>query len=163
MTVKNVQRDAEARTLTIDSEFDAPIERVWALWSDPRLLERWWGPPTYPATFVEHDLVEGGRSAYYMTGPDGDQPHGWWRVRSVTPPRSLEIEDGFADEDGTPKDDHPVMTMRISLDEVTPDRTRMIIQTAFSSVEEMEQLIEMGMEEGMALAVGQIDDILRAA
>ena len=38
-------------TLTITAEFNAPVTRVWELWENPRLLERWWGPPTYPATF----------------------------------------------------------------------------------------------------------------
>ena len=48
--------------MTITAEFDATVERSWQLWADPRQLERWWGPPTYPATVVEHDLVPGGRS-----------------------------------------------------------------------------------------------------
>ena len=50
MTVTNVHKDPEALTMTITAEFDAPVERVWQLWADPRQLERWWGPPTYPAT-----------------------------------------------------------------------------------------------------------------
>ena len=47
MTVTAVRKDAEALTLTLDAEFEAPAERVWQLWADPRQLERWWGPPTY--------------------------------------------------------------------------------------------------------------------
>ena len=43
MTVTNVDKDLDARTLTITAEFDAPLERVWELWADPRKLERWWG------------------------------------------------------------------------------------------------------------------------
>jgi uncharacterized protein YndB with AHSA1/START domain len=50
MTVISVVEDADARTLTITARFDAPIGRVWQVWSDPRQLERWWGPPMYPAT-----------------------------------------------------------------------------------------------------------------
>ena len=61
MTVTNVHKDPDARTMTITAEFDAPVERVWQMWADPRQLERWWGPPTYPATFVDHDLSPGGR------------------------------------------------------------------------------------------------------
>ena len=80
MTVLAVDRDPVALTLTIVSEFDAPAARVWQVWADPRQLERWWGPPTFPATVVDHDLTPGGRVTYYMTGPDGEQYHGWWRV-----------------------------------------------------------------------------------
>ena len=50
MTVTAVRKDPQTLTMTLDAEFDAPPERVWQLWADPRQLERWWGPPTYPAT-----------------------------------------------------------------------------------------------------------------
>ena len=72
--------EPELLTLTATVELDAAVEDVWQLWANPRLLERWWGPPTYPATFVDHDLTPGGRISYYMTGPDGEEPHGWWRI-----------------------------------------------------------------------------------
>jgi uncharacterized protein YndB with AHSA1/START domain len=159
MTVTAVDKDPTTRTMRITAEFDAPVERVWQLWSDPRLLERWWGPPTYPATFDEHDLTSGGRVAYHMTGPDGDEPHGWWKVLVVDPPRHLELEDGFADAKGVPNPDMP--TMHMSVDIAAADTgSRMSITTTFPSAEAMEQLVSMGMEEGMAEALGQIDGIL---
>ena len=89
MTVTDVRKDPEALTLTITSEFDAGVDRVWQLWADPRRLERWWGPPTYPSTFVDHDLTPGGRVTYYMTGPEGDQARGWWKVLAVEAPHRL--------------------------------------------------------------------------
>jgi uncharacterized protein YndB with AHSA1/START domain len=162
MTVTHVQRDPEALTMTIVSEFEAPIARVWQLWENPRLLERWWGPPTYPATFVEHELAPGARVSYYMTGPEGDRAGGWWRVLSVDAPRRLEFEDGFADDTGQPSSDMPVMIMRVELSEEA-GRTRMSIETAFPSAEAMEKILTMGMEEGMTEALEQIDDILREA
>ena len=54
MTVTNILKDAESLTMTINATFDAPVERVWQVWNDPRQLERWWGPPEYPATFERH-------------------------------------------------------------------------------------------------------------
>ena len=86
MTVTAVRKDPEALTLIVTAEFDASPERVWDLWADPRKLERWWGPPTYPATFDSHDLAPGSRVAYHMTGPTGDQPRGYWDVVEVDPP-----------------------------------------------------------------------------
>ena len=160
MPVTDVRRDHERLTMTITTELDASLERAWQLWDDPRQLERWWGPPTYPATFVDHDLTAGGHVSYYMTGPDGDQPKGWWRVLAVEPPRRLEFEDGFADGDGSPITDMPVMIIAVTLDEVAPGRTRMAVETRFPSLEAMEQIISMGMEEGMTEAIGQIDELL---
>ncbi len=96
MTVVAVDRDSVGLTLTIVSEFDAPVKRVWQVWADARQLERWWGPPNYPATIVDHDLTIGGRVTYYMTGPGGEKLHGWWRIISVDPPRSLDHDDHHA-------------------------------------------------------------------
>ena len=162
MTVTNVDKDVETLTMTITSEFDAPATRVWELWANPRQLERWWGPPTFPATFVDHDLTPGGRASYYMTGPEGEQPHGWWRIVSVDAPRHLEFEDGFADAAGEPDPSMPTMIMRVRIDEQPGGTTRMAVVTSFPSREAMDQLVGMGMDEGMSQALGQIDDLLRA-
>ena len=160
MTVTAVAKDTEHLTMSITTELDVPVVRAWQLWSDPRQLERWWGPPTYPATFVDHDLTPGGRCTYFMTGPEGDQPHGWWRILAVDAPNSLELEDGFADEDGTPNDEMPVMTMRLDLTERTGGGATMSIETRFASVEDMERILAMGMEEGITAAINQMEGIL---
>ena len=160
MTVTAVRKDPDALTLTLDAEFDAPAERVWELWADPRQLERWWGPPTYPATFTRHDLALGSRIEYHMTGPAGDQPKGWWEITEVEPPRRLAFRDGFANDDGTPNTDMPVNTVNVTIEERADGRTRMSIQSIYASTSAMEQQLAMGMEEGLTEAVGQIDAIL---
>lgn len=160
MTVTNVDADHAAKTLTITATFAASPEQVWQLWADPRLLERWWGPPTYPATFVDHDLTPGGRVTYYMTGPEGDQPGGWWRVVAVEPPSSLEFEDGFADDDGNPTDTMPITMNRVTIEGQDDGATRMTLRATFPSTEAMDQLLAMGAQEGMVSAMEQIDAIL---
>lgn len=159
MTVTSVRKDPVALTMTITVELDVPVERAWQLWADPRQLERWWGPPNYPATFLEHELTPGSRSIYYMTTPEGEKPHGWWGVLAVDPPRRLEVEDGFADDTGKPNDDMPTGRMVVTLDE-RGGKTVMEITSHFPSTEAMEQLLEMGQEEGMVQALGQIEGIL---
>jgi uncharacterized protein YndB with AHSA1/START domain len=161
MTVTDVRKDPQALTMTITAEFDAPVERVWQLFADPRQLEQWWGPPTWPATFVDHDLRPGGHVRYYMTGPEGEKAAGWWRVRSVDPPRSLEFDDGFADDSGRPDDSMPVMVMRVTISDEA-GTSRVVITTTFPSVEAMEQVLSMGMEEGLTAAMGQMDALVAA-
>ena len=160
MTVMNVQKNLDALTLDLTAEFDATPERVWQLWADPRQLERWWGPPTYPATFTEHDLTPGAHVAYFMTGPAGDKAPGWWQILEVDPPRSLSFRDGFANEDGTPNPDFPETTVHVAIGDVGAGRTRMSIQSRFPTRAAMEQLVALGMVEGLTEAVGQIDAIL---
>lgn len=94
MTVVSVDKNVEALTFTIVTEFDAGVERVWRIWEDPRQLERWWGP---------HATVK-------------LQPLG--------------------------------------------DRTRMTLTSVFESQEQMEKMAGMGMEEGLRLAIEQIDALL---
>jgi uncharacterized protein YndB with AHSA1/START domain len=160
MTVIDVSKDLQARTLTFSTEFSAPIKHVWQLWEDPRQLERWWGPPTYPATFTEHELVEGGTMKYCMNGPEGDQSRGWWRVIAVDAPHSLEFESGLADETGAPAKDLPAMNMLVTLSEEAGGVTRMVVQSTYPTKAIMEKFMTMGMEEGMKGALSQIDELL---
>jgi uncharacterized protein YndB with AHSA1/START domain len=160
MTVTAVRKDPAALTMTLTAEFDASPARVWELWADPRQLERWWGPPSYPATFTTHDLALGSRVEYHMTGPTGDQPHGYWDILESDPPSRLVFRDGFAHVDGTPNDDFPRSEGRVTIEPIAAGRTRMSIESHFPSAEAMDQVLAMGMEEGITQAVGQIDAIL---
>jgi uncharacterized protein YndB with AHSA1/START domain len=160
MTVTAVRKDPETLTMTLDAEFEASPERVWQLWADPRQLERWWGPPTYPATVTSHDLRIGGRVEYHMTGPEGDQPHAYWEVIEAVPPHRLRVRDGFANADGTPNSDMPLNEFEVTISDLGDGRTRMTIASVFPDAAAMEQLLAMGMEEGITQAVGQIDAIL---
>ena len=160
MTVTAVHKDPHTLTMTVEAEFDAAPERVWQLWADPRQLERWWGPPTYPATFTKHSLTPGTRVEYHMTGPSGDQPRGYWDIIEADAPHRLVFRDGFANADGTPNTDLPMGLARVRIEEIGQGRTRMSIENVFPSAEAMEQVLAMGMEEGMTEAVGQIDAIL---
>ncbi|MGE3857919.1 MAG: SRPBCC domain-containing protein [Dehalococcoidia bacterium] len=163
MPLTEIQKDPAALTMTVVSDWDAPAERVWALWSDPRKLERWWGPPGYPATVVEHDLRPGGRVRYYMTGPEDQQYHGWWRVLEVDAPRQLRVEDGFGDAEGNPNPEMPTTQFTVTIEPGAGGGTRMLVRSTFPSREAMDQLLAMGMEEGIAAATGQIDAILAEA
>ena len=160
MTVTAVHKDANALTMTLTAEFDASPARVWELWADPRQLERWWGPPTYPATFTAHDLAPGGHMEYHMTGPTGDQPRGFWDVLEADPPRRLVFRDGFANDDGTPNLDYARNEGRVTIEPIDAQRSRMSIEFQYASTKAMEQYLALGMQEGLTGAVGQIDAIL---
>jgi uncharacterized protein YndB with AHSA1/START domain len=160
MTVTSVSKNTDALTMTITAAFDVSVERVWQLWADPRQLERWWGPPTYPATVIDHDLSPGGTVSYFMTSPEGEKYAGWWRIVAVDAPRRLEFVDGFSDDAGNPNPDMPTTKTVVTVADGAGGVTTMTIDATFASREAMDQLITMGMEEGMIAAMGQIDAIL---
>ena len=154
MTVTSVHKDPATRTMTLTAHYDAPPGKVWLLWADPRRLERWWGPPTHPATVVDHDLTPAARSrttcparrataarAGGTSGPS-TSPARWnsrWETR-----RSRPCWSGSA------------------LTSATTAAPAWSIVTTFPSDEAMDQLIVMGYEQGLSTAVGQIDEVLSA-
>lgn len=161
MPVLSATPDLDALSLTLVAELAAPPERVWQVWADPRQLERWWGPPTWPATFERLELVPGGEARYFMTGPDGTKAAGWWRITSTDEPHSLAFEDGFSDADGTPNETMPVSRAEVTLEPVDGG-TRMTVRSTSASREQLQQLLDMGVVEGMTGAMGQIDALLAA-
>lgn len=162
MPVVEIRKDPEALTMTVVAQFSAPVARVWAAYADPRQLERFWGPPEWPATFLRHDFVVGGRSEYCMTGPNGDQSRGFFEFLAIDAPHTFEVLDGFLGPDGTPAQGMPTMRMRFNF-EPHEGGTRMVTVTTFPSLEALDQLLGMGMETGLRAAMGQIDAVLAAA
>jgi uncharacterized protein YndB with AHSA1/START domain len=159
MTVISRKKDVADLTLVFVAQFDATPERVWQVWENPRQLEKWWGPPMYPATFTRHDFVVGGESRYFMTGPAGDTSRGWWRIDAMDKPTRLEFANGLAGDDGEPAPDIEPMAASATF-ESHDGGTRMTVVSRFVDTAQMETLLDMGMEEGMAQALGQIDALL---
>lgn len=151
--------DRDALSLTMEATFDAPAERVWRIWQDPRLLEKWWGPPGWPATFTRHEFQEGGHIRYFMTGPDGTQSHGWWTISAVEAPWLLAFEDGFGETDGTPDPAMPATRVTVELQQGRAGTTMKLV-SRFGSVAELDQILGMGAEEGMKQAISQVRDLL---
>lgn len=159
MPVTKVEKDLDTLTLTIVADFAAPLPRLWDAYIDPRKIERFWGPPTYPATFLRHDAAVGGRSVYKMTGPTGDEHYGCWEWTHVDAPRTFDVTDWFADETGAPNTDLPATRVAFVF-ETTDGGSRLTTTSHFDSADQLNQLVEMGMLEGTKQAMAQIDDVL---
>lgn len=153
--------DRDAALVTFVAHLDVAPERAWQAWVDPRLLERWWGPPTWPATFTRHEPEVDGQSRYVMTGPDGETAGGWWRVLDVVPPRRFAFEDGFAGDDGEPDPDSPYGRTRTDVTlEPEGSGTLLTLVSHFVDVEQLDLMLGMQMREGMTQALGQMPDVL---
>lgn len=161
MPVTDVTQDMDALTLTIVADFAAPVERIWQVYADARQLEKVFGPPTYPATFVDHDLRPGSRSTYYMTSPDGEKFAGVWDIQTVDETTRFTFQDAFADEHFEVNPDLPVSQNSYSF--ASHDGgTRATYVSTYASVEALQQVLDMGVVEGASSAINQIDDLLNA-
>lgn len=162
MTVISTTKDPENLTLTLVAEFDATPEQVWTVWEDPHKLDRWWGPPSWPATFTRHDFVVGGESRYHMTGPDGETHGGYWQMQAIDKPNRIDFANGLAGPDGEPTPEIPPMSGYVTF-EAIGTRTKMTAVSRFVDLAQMEIMLGMGMAEGMTQALGQIDGLLATA
>jgi uncharacterized protein YndB with AHSA1/START domain len=162
MPVTDVHHDLDTRTLTITADFAATPDRVWEVYADPRQLERVWGPPTYPATFVDHELAPGGRMNYFMTSPEGERYYGYWTVTGVDGPQGFTFNDGFAlDETFAPNTELPEST-NVYTFTATDGGTHATYVSTFPTAEGLQQVLAMGVVEGSTTAINQIDDLLAA-
>lgn len=159
MPVIDVKQDIDNLTLTITADFAAPVARIWQVYADPRQLEKIWGPPSYPATVVEHDLTPGGLVTYYMTGPEGDKYAGYWRITAVDEPNSFTFIDGFADQNLNPNPEMPVCTNVYTFVE-HGGGTRATYVSTYETAAGLQQVLDMGVIEGTSSAINQIDDLI---
>ncbi len=160
MPVTHVSHDLDALTLTIQAEFAAPIERIWAIYADARQIEKIWGPPTYPATFVDHALVPGTRSTYFMTGPEGERHAGSFSITAVDEDaRTFSFDDNFCDLEFNPLPDMPVSKNDFSFTESAGVTTATFVST-YDSAEGLQRVLDRGVVEGASEAINQIDEFV---
>ena len=153
--------NVEGGMVKAEIELAASPERVFRSLTDSGELAAWWGADDmYRTTDWVIDLRPGGKWSTRAIGVDGSESTVGGEYLEVDPPRRLVFLDGFAHDDGTPNDDFPRSEGRVTIEPIEAGRTRMSIESRFPSTEAMEQMVAMGMEEGLTQAVGQIDAIL---
>ena len=86
--------------LVITRIFDAPRERVWKAWTDPKEMKQWWGPKAFTTPFLSVDLRLGGTFRYCMRSPEGKDYWGTGVYREIVPGKRIVYADSFADEKG---------------------------------------------------------------
>lgn len=159
MPITSVTTNAEDLSLTFVGDYPVKVERLWEAYADPRQLERFFGPPQWPVTFVQHDMVPGGFSKWEMKGPGDNCYRGWWRFNLVEQHRRIELHDGFSADDGTPLTD--VHGRMVIIFESTATGSRVTSISYFPDLAMMEQMAE-GQAEGGRAAMEQLDAILAA-
>ncbi|HUF72483.1 MAG TPA: SRPBCC domain-containing protein [Gammaproteobacteria bacterium] len=162
MSKTTFRKDEKPATLTIERVFPASIARVWQALTDPAILDQWWGPAPWKVQTVHMDFRVGGYWHYAMKGPDGSAHHGRMDYLEIEPKTRFKSSDVFCDADGNvieslPRQD---MDMRFIAEDET---TRLVSMVQYASVEDMDRILEMGMQEGFTIAQDQLEALLAAA
>lgn len=147
------------RTITVERSFNAPLDPVWAAWTQADILCKWWAPKPYACVITGLDFREGGRWSYYMQGPQGDRHFCYFDYDSVKPQNSFAGTEGFCDEQGTPNAAMPQMRWEVGFSE--SDGTTMVrTHITFDSADDLEKTIAMGFKEGFTMGLDQLDELL---
>ncbi|MFN8016049.1 MAG: SRPBCC domain-containing protein [Acidimicrobiia bacterium] len=153
-------------TLVVERVFPASRERVWKAWTTPEVFVQWWGPKGWVTQVKKMDFKEGGQLHYGMKCEDPEQTD-WYGKTSwglstyneINPQDSFKYIDEFCDENAVVAPNMPAMD--ISMEFVKQDGSTKVISTSiFSSPAELEQVIEMGMQEGLTQTWDRLEEIL---
>ena len=157
-TTKFTKDEANA-TLTIERSFAAPAGRVWRAMTDAAILDQWWAPHPWKAETLHMDFRVGGYWHYAMNGPDGERHFGRMNFLEIEPGRRYKAADVFADESGATNENLPEQTFDTTLVE-QGGQTKVVTVVSYSSLADLEKIIEMGMQEGLSMAQDQLEVLL---
>ena len=146
-------------TISVQREFDAPVDMVWSAWTEPELLDQWWAPKPYRTKTKFMDFRAGGYWHCAMIGPNNDTH--WCRAdySKVETQKSFEGMDAFCDEEGTINEAFPRTQWNATFNS-NEETTTVDILLTYEKLEDLEQIIALGFREGFTMALGNLDELL---
>lgn len=166
MEKTTVTKDLENKTLIIERVFDAPITKLWQAYADQAMFEKWWGPEGWETTTKTFDFVPGGMIHYCMKCTDekqgewfGMEAWGIMKIETTDEPNSFTATDYFSDAEGTHDNTKPTQKFVVEFKEEN-GQTRMINRSVTETVEQLEELIKMGMVEGFSSSADKLERLV---
>ena len=141
------------REIRVERVFDAPRDRVFAVYTNPELIPEWWGPRDTATVVDEMDCRTGGRWRFVMRQSDGQEIGFRGAYREVTPPER--IVQTFEWE-GMPGH----VSVETATFEDLGDRTRVVTTSLFHTAEERDGMLGSGMEGGLNETYARLDEVL---
>jgi uncharacterized protein YndB with AHSA1/START domain len=141
------------REIHVERVFDAPRDRVFAVYTDPKLIPEWWGPRGTTTRVDEMDVRPGGRWRFVIRNSDGSETGFRGVFREVAPPERLVQTFEW---EGMPG--------HVSVDTATfedlGERTKVVSDSIFHTTEERDGMIESGMEGGLNDTYDRLEEVL---
>jgi uncharacterized glyoxalase superfamily protein PhnB/uncharacterized protein YndB with AHSA1/START domain len=153
--------DKENNQIKVERSFDAPIDLVWAAWTEADILSKWWAPKPYQAITKSLNFTDGGQWHYYMLGPDGDKQWCLFNYDVIKPLQFFSGIDAFCDEKAVVNNSKPRVKWENGFTE-NENQTTVTIQLQFKTFADLETIIQMGMKEGFTAALENLDQYISA-
>lgn len=84
----------------VEHTLNAPVDRVWTMWSDPETIKQWWSPTDFTAPVIKNDFRIGGRYLFAMKDPKGEMFWSAGVYHEIVPQQKIVSSHYFADESG---------------------------------------------------------------
>ena len=152
-------KDVANKKMTVVREFAAPVDRVWAAWTQAELLDKWWAPKPWKAETKSQNFKEGGKWLYSMVGPQGERHWSGCNYNSIMPAKNFITLDYFCDENGNINPDFGTSTWNNQF-QSSGNGTKVTVEITYDSVENMDKQIQMGFKEGFAMGHDNLDELL---
>ncbi|MCV9936789.1 SRPBCC domain-containing protein [Boseaceae bacterium BT-24-1] len=151
--------DKENNTMTVKREFDAQRQLVWDCHTKRELLDQWFAPKPLTTKTKSMDFQNGGHWLYAMIEPAGPEYWGRMDYETIRPIDNYTAFDGFCDATGALNPDLPRAKWDVTFTEQGP-RTLVHTVVAYQSAEALQQVIDMGMKDGMTSTMERLDELL---
>lgn len=157
--MKETKFTADQNILTVTRAFDAPLALVWRTWTEADLLDQWWAPKPWKSETSHMDFKVGGYRAYAMVGPEGEKHFARTGYLGIRTHEGFSGEDAFCDDGGQVNPEFPIAKFENQF-EADSQATVVTVVTEYASEEHLQQVIQMGMKEGLTMAFENLDHLL---
>ena len=151
--------DKEQSRITVKREFAAKRQLVWDCHTRRELLDQWFAPKPLTTKTKHMEFKEGGYWHYAMIMPDGQAFWSRLDYQAIHPIDDYAALDGFCDEAGIVNPEMPRARWEVTFTDANA-HTLVTTVVMYRSPEDVQKVVEMGMEEGMASTLERLDELL---
>lgn len=153
--------DKENNTLTMRREFAANRQLVWDCYTKSDLLDQWFAPKPFTTRTKSMEFRNGGHWHYAMVDQDGNHYWGWTEYFNIKPIDSYETSDAFSNENGEINTELPKAKWLVAF---ADKGEHAVVETIvyYASLNDLETVINMGMQDGMVSTLEKLDELLEA-
>ena len=152
----HVTKDMKEKSILISRNFNAPLADVWRAYTESDLLQQWWAPAPWRAETKSMNFTGGGFWLYAMVSPEGQKHWGRMNYISIDKHKNFKIEDVFCDENGNVNLTLPNSKGQIIFTSLG-DMTQVEFKMTYATEEALQQIIEMGFEQGITMCMDQLE------
>ncbi len=151
--------DKSSHSILVNRAFAAELSLVWDVFTKPELLDQWWAPKPWTSKTKSMEFKVGGRRFYAMISPEGQEHWSIQAFTSISPKTNFKYLDAFADKDENLNYELPSADWDVNFSEGS-GITNVHITIKHKSLEDIEQIIQMGFKEGFTMTLNYLDLLL---